>query len=89
MEVKVRPTGGGERGQRRADRAGAEAGGQTPGPVRHAPLEELQRAQEPGPRTPDRVSDTPIDPQALHPLLCSKGFTFPQICPKTGAATIS
>lgn len=58
MEVKVRPFGRGERGQRRADRAGSEAGGETPGPHRHAPLEGLQRAQEPGPRTPDRVSQS-------------------------------
>lgn len=56
LEVQVRPHGGGERGQRRPDRAGAPAGGQTPHPDGHAPLEEVPGAPEPGPRTPDGVS---------------------------------
>jgi len=59
VEVNVRPSGRGERGQRRLHRAGSEAGGEIPRPDRHAPLEGLQRAQEPGPRTPDSVSDPP------------------------------
>ena len=72
MEVEVRPSGGGERGQCRVDRAGPEAGGEAPGPNRHVPLEDLQRAQEPGPRTPDRVSETFTDPLVLHSLLGPK-----------------
>lgn len=59
VEVYLRPSGCGECGQCRADRAGVEAGGKTPNPHRHAPLEDLQRAQEPGPRTPDWVSQIP------------------------------
>lgn len=51
--VKVRPAGGGERGQPRADRAGAQTGGTTPHPDRYAPLEAVQRAEESGSRTLD------------------------------------
>lgn len=43
VEVEVRANGCGERGQRRPDRAGPEAGGETPGAVRHAQLEVVQR----------------------------------------------
>lgn len=56
MEVQIRAAGGDQRGHCGAHRAGAEAGGQAPGPHRHAPLEGLQGVEEPSPRTPNRVS---------------------------------